>query len=482
MIRIFVIILFCWSPFYIFSQSKLDSLKKVDTDLLTPPLYAIHLIELGKQYAEAIPDSALIQVNRALQLLPELGNDSLMPEILNVKAMAYSYKGDYEQSTKYSFEALQLAIDYGNLKAKYDACSNLGIDFMYMEEYDHSQTYFMQAYETANAMQQDYRIAYALNNLGLISYYMEDPDSEIDYYRQALKLFEQIGNEAGYANTLINIGTVQTSLGEFASAERNFQTAAQVFEKIDYTLAFGNTLQSMAENDLAAGQNTRAAERAEQALELFINLDSQDDVAYTYEILRDIYKENGNYELALNYMVKFHELNNQLFNEEKSAQIQNLQLRYETTQKEAQIAKLSLENRLLRQTRQRTYLITTLVIVFVVAVVIILYLRLKRNKAEVVAQESQLEALEMRLLEVQQQNIKLNLEMDLESLNEKLYNPLTQREYEILILAMQGKSNREISEESFVSVSTVKFHLGNVYNKIGVSNKKEAAQYVEKKL
>ncbi len=46
---------------------------------------------------------------------------------------------------------------------------------------------------------------------------------------------------------------------------------------------------------------------------------------------------------------------------------------------------------------------------------------------------------------------------------------LTQRETEILILSVvQGLSNREISEKCVISEKTVKNHLANIMNKIGI--------------
>ena len=39
---------------------------------------------------------------------------------------------------------------------------------------------------------------------------------------------------------------------------------------------------------------------------------------------------------------------------------------------------------------------------------------------------------------------------------------------------MQGRSNREIAEVVPLSVNTVKFHLKNLFDKLGVSNRQEA--------
>ena len=54
---------------------------------------------------------------------------------------------------------------------------------------------------------------------------------------------------------------------------------------------------------------------------------------------------------------------------------------------------------------------------------------------------------------------------------------LTTREREILRLVSDGMTNGEIARELWVTEQTVKFHLSNVYRKLGVSNRTQASRY-----
>jgi DNA-binding NarL/FixJ family response regulator len=54
---------------------------------------------------------------------------------------------------------------------------------------------------------------------------------------------------------------------------------------------------------------------------------------------------------------------------------------------------------------------------------------------------------------------------------------LTSRELEILRLAAGGLPNGNIAERLFVTEQTVKFHLSNVYRKLGLANRTEASHY-----
>jgi DNA-binding NarL/FixJ family response regulator len=54
---------------------------------------------------------------------------------------------------------------------------------------------------------------------------------------------------------------------------------------------------------------------------------------------------------------------------------------------------------------------------------------------------------------------------------------LTPREIEILALAAKGDSNATIAQRLWVTEQTVKFHLSNIYRKLQVSNRTEAARW-----
>lgn len=56
-------------------------------------------------------------------------------------------------------------------------------------------------------------------------------------------------------------------------------------------------------------------------------------------------------------------------------------------------------------------------------------------------------------------------------------SPLSQREREIVTLVAQGFKNKEIAERMFISEQTVKNHLHNVFDKLGVADRLELALY-----
>jgi DNA-binding NarL/FixJ family response regulator len=72
-------------------------------------------------------------------------------------------------------------------------------------------------------------------------------------------------------------------------------------------------------------------------------------------------------------------------------------------------------------------------------------------------------------------NLTLGLEAEQKDLDNDKGPGLTQREKEILKRITEGKGNKEISENLCISLETVKSHTKNIYKKLKVKNRVEAA-------
>lgn len=86
-----------------------------------------------------------------------------------------------------------------------------------------------------------------------------------------------------------------------------------------------------------------------------------------------------------------------------------------------------------------------------------------------------------RTSELSDRAVTLNLESDLTGTSGASPAPpaagpldkLTRREYDVLRLMAEGEPNNGIAQQLFVSVGTVKFHVKNIFRKMGVGNRSE---------
>ena len=59
------------------------------------------------------------------------------------------------------------------------------------------------------------------------------------------------------------------------------------------------------------------------------------------------------------------------------------------------------------------------------------------------------------------------------------FEALSEREREVLLLVAQGCSNQEIASRLVISITTVKTHVGNIFNKLGVTSRTQAIARAE---
>ena len=65
------------------------------------------------------------------------------------------------------------------------------------------------------------------------------------------------------------------------------------------------------------------------------------------------------------------------------------------------------------------------------------------------------------------------------SARSKPENRLTPRELEILRLLAQGNTNEALAKRLWLSAQTVKFHLTNIYRKLGVTSRTQASRWAQ---
>lgn len=82
-----------------------------------------------------------------------------------------------------------------------------------------------------------------------------------------------------------------------------------------------------------------------------------------------------------------------------------------------------------------------------------------------------LAGLEIALYNFQQRHMSGK---DLTFLNQRLKDPLSSRELDVLRLIFDGRTNQQMSEELFLSVNTVKTHLSRLFLKLNAGSRTEA--------
>ena len=467
-------------PVSLFAQSDyLDSLtNKLETSRSNNIEYSQLLLEISLEYSESNPDTALVLAERVVSLCHQFQFDSMLAQAYLHVAIAHSTKSQYNSSTLYCYKALRLAEDFQDVFTQADVYNNLGIDLMYQGEYRKALECFNKTKNLSESIEDDRLLGNAFNNLGIIYGYLEDYENELYYYKRAAEFFKRKNRKEGYANALLNTGSTCTAMGQYQKAQTYYDSALVIYLDIDYPLAQCQTYQDICINYIKSGNIHEAINAADLAMKVAQNMDSDLDRSVIFDLYRQIYEYQGDMTKAYLYQQRHYTLKEEIFNSEKAKQIGEIRTRFETEAKQGEIEKLTLENQLKTESLSIAKLQIALMALVICLVAFGFWYWIKKHRSEKIEQDLRFEALQKRYIELLNGPAQIDLEIDLISFNKKLVNPLTEREYETLKLSMSGKTKQEIAEALFVSINTVKYHVRNIYSKLGVSNKKEVLEYV----
>ncbi|NND34943.1 MAG: helix-turn-helix transcriptional regulator, partial [Saprospiraceae bacterium] len=153
--------------------------------------------------------------------------------------------------------------------------------------------------------------------------------------------------------------------------------------------------------------------------------------------------------------------------------LMNIEEEYEVLQLKSDYQKIEFEN-------QRYKLIAVLIGLLLVGMLLFTWFYRKHKEKQINELElkEQITLLRERIGSLlSNANNEISLP-DRDAFNQLILAPLTEKEYDILRDLIQRKSNAQIAQSHYISVNTVKFHLKNIYSKLGVSDRKRVLEKV----
>ncbi len=289
-----------------------------------------------------------------------------------------------------SREVLKKAIAFlggaGNQESLADAYSNMG-SLDYMEgKYEEAILYYQQAYQIDLETHNVPRQSSSLNNLGRIYIDWGKHETGLDYYFRSVALLDTVADRPTLSVRYNNIGMVYQLMGRHREAIRWIEKARAIDEAEGLVLRLGTRWFNLANSWKALGNPLKAGEclllaekysRQTGQLPMLTKvhaglgqhyLDQGDPVkalhhfqqsqqfaeaggsltekANSYEHLYRYYKSRGMNGEALHYHELLTAARDSVFSLEVSGKVEELEIEYQTSQKEAEISRLEAENAL----------------------------------------------------------------------------------------------------------------------------------------
>lgn len=455
------------------------------------------------------PQIRLLENRKALQ--EALSNVGFCYSDLGIhdKALIY-YTGSFDLAVELD-DSVEVAVGYYNMSNAHLKQGNLEKGISLLEK----------AYAIDKQRKDTAAIGFDLNALGYAALEMSNMDEAIQYFRESILLLQKSsGNYNSLGTRYNNLSKAFLRKESWDSALYYNQKSIQIHQEFndEIKLAVRWINRAMILNQM--NLSNQAIEWGVKAKEKIASLENSNLVLQANHVLIESYEKQGKISTALSLSRKNLELaratpsiSQQLIAQRKYAQLldatgnssqafdalqvanmlsdsiksldaqraaSELAIKYEVDkiESENEILKLTTEvaTAQLEQEKTTNLWLTIFIVITLVAGTTVTYTLISRSKIKEQLMQSEISELRLQikqLIDYQPEESSISIEQ----LNKVLKEPLSDREFEVLQMAMTDKNNSEIAENIFVSTNTVKFHLKNVYQKLGVSNRKEALKF-----
>lgn len=384
---------------YTFPESKLDSffyytklsnelVEKCDCDtLLLKTTYTLGYYYRLKEDSK----KAFHNYFKADSLALELKDNYYLFYINNGLGILYSHQQNYDQSIKSFKKALNAAIQMNDSTQIGICYSNIGYAYQTIEQYKLAESFFLKALSSfenhsEENQQMDYTdIIIIYENLAHLYSIQLNKDKALFYLDKATTLIEK--GEATYILFEINElkGTTYFKLNEFNKSLFYFKKQLEIsFAKNDtinikYNLLYASETALKLKNFYTAQtyfdkfiklKNLQNGERMDGTI-----LDNQKRI---YSIGNEIYKNTGNYKKALSFSESLTQILDSINNKEIDDTFAEYGKKFETEQKDKEIALQQLE--ISKQKTQRNLYIFGSVLLLLILTILYLIIYFKQEK------------------------------------------------------------------------------------------------------
>jgi ATP/maltotriose-dependent transcriptional regulator MalT len=395
---------------------------------------------------------------------------------LNSLGVAYRRINAEEESMKYYFEALKLSEKEEHSKSMAIALNGIGNAYMILKEYDNAIKYFNLSLDLEKISKSVRGTGYDYSNLGEAYMYKGDYDRSFYYHGKALEVANKLNIEVDKAIIYSSIGQMYQHKGDYELALKYYLDAIPTLEKYKSQRLLSFSLINSGKVYTKKKDYKRAENFIDKGLTISTEIHNKDNVVSGYEASSYLNELRGNYKEALSDYKKMVEYRDSIFNIKSSNYIAAMNIKYETKKKDDKIERLHLNSKVQKSKIVIQFL--AIVILIVIAVFFILYnkIRIKNQNLEIKNMRHKIEDYLQHITDLEKKEIEDDINS---SMPHKEKFGLSNREKEVLQLIAQGLKNQEIADKMFVSLSTVKTHTKNIYEKLNVRNRIEAVKKIQ---
>ena len=319
-------------------------------------------------------------LNKALRICKEQNDSVFSAKVYNNLGLLYENTGKYAKALKYDMLSLKIREKNGTKQSIASSLNNIGIIFISLKKYDKAYEYLERSLKLKKEIGNKRQIISAYMNMGNVKYYQKKYNEAINLYTNSLKISQTLNDKRGIAAIISNMAYIYEKKGDLRNAILFELKSIKILKETGNIEQLCSSYIGLANMYYKSGNYKNAFKYAAVVKKTAEENNIAPDLKLALKILSDAEKAQGNYKQAILYLEKYMTIKDSLFNEKNNKQISELQIKYETENKNKKIIQLSKEKKISELKNQQFRLSVIILIIVLISSIIFALLMLKQSQ------------------------------------------------------------------------------------------------------
>ncbi|MEQ9374007.1 MAG: tetratricopeptide repeat protein [Imperialibacter sp.] len=326
-------------------------------------------------------EEAITYLNKSIEDYRSRKDTVNLARVLNNIGLVYDAKGDYATSTHYIIESLQLSQSFRQLRDQQnrtygkgmihenefinrqileerlqrlaqrkesvttEKLANLYVEiaeiYFFLKEYNSALSYYRRASEIYAELDEQVLLAHCLRDQAECYVELADFGTALEVFRQSESIYISQGNYIRLAAVVAQLGETNYKLGNIEESILHYKRLIALDDSVGHRAALSKTKVTLAGILLEQGRKQEALSYAQSGYEIARKIGSLTRVETSARQLYECYKAIGLMGTALSYLEESTSLKQKFGDELTHREIAELQIQYESEEKQKAIDQLN---------------------------------------------------------------------------------------------------------------------------------------------
>jgi signal transduction histidine kinase/uncharacterized protein HemY len=486
---LYLLLLTAVAPKYIFCQAAIaDSLLKKLPDEKNDSLKIVMIRDIGYAYEQTNAEKSSNYYLQAIALSKKNNNEYQYLAALNDYGNLHITIGKYDTAEVIFKDLLSKTNKQTTYKLKGGALANLGNIYLHQSRYGEAQEYYLKAIDLFEKNNDEQRLTKIYGNISSLFSELKQVDKAILYAEKMLAVATKNNDKDNKIIALNNLSNAYDRLNNYEKVDSLLNQALpvaiesdnpfylfstyhnlgtnyielknydQAIVKLEKAISIGRTLSNKEEIGLPLSQLGRiysiknnfakALPFLKEAEQILTGTERKYDLRELYFVMAETEKKMGHDGKAYDYLYKYAELKDTIYNDAMSAKIAELEINYQTAKKEKDILQLQQESKNKTDSIQKSRMFSYILLGSFFTLLLISFLSYRTYKQKQLLQQQQINQLQNEKLLLATESILKGQEDERSRMAQDLHDGLGGMLSGVKLTLGAMKGNIILSEES----------------------------------